>query len=99
LRRKKRDVEVRKVEEERYAPEPATVSAYERWEDEHLEKERLDKSLAQLSETCQKLLRLFGRGVSSTEAAEKMGMPNTNTVYRRKNACLSRWREIFQSLR
>lgn len=99
LRRKKRDVEVRKVEAERYAPESATVSAYERWEDEHLEKERLDKSLAQLSETCQKLLRLLGRGVSSTEAAEKMGMPNTNTVYRRKNACLSRWREIFQSLR
>jgi DNA-binding CsgD family transcriptional regulator len=63
-----------------------------------LEKERLDASLAQLSPTCQDLLRLLGRGVSSVEAAEKLGMTNANTVYRRKNACLKRWRELFDGM-
>jgi len=99
LRGKKKEAEVRKVEAERYLPEPATVSAYERWENDELEKQRLDKALSQLSETCQKLLRLLGRGVSSSEAAERLGMPNANTVYRRKNACLTRWRELFDSQR
>jgi RNA polymerase sigma factor (sigma-70 family) len=98
LRRKKKEAEVRIVEAERYAPETATESAYERWEEEQLEKERLDASLAQLSPTCQDLLRLLGRGVSSVEAAEKLGMTNANTVYRRKNACLKRWRELFDGM-
>lgn len=97
LRGKKREEEVRKVEAERYLPEPATVSAYERWENDKLEKQRLDKALGELSDTCQKLLRLLSRGISSSEAAEQMGMPNVNTVYRRKNACLKRWRELFDS--
>ena len=99
LRRKKKDIEVRKVEAERYAPDSATVSAYERWEEERIEKDKLDKSLAELSETCRKLLKLLGRGVSPAEAAEQLGMSNANTVYRRKNACITRWREIFQNLR
>lgn len=98
LRRKKKETEVRNAEAERYAPESATESAYERWEEEQLEKERLDASLAQLSDTCRELLRLLGRGVSSAEAAEKLGMTNANTVYRRKNACLQRWRELFNGL-
>ena len=67
-------------------------------EEEQLEKERLDASLAQLSPTCRDLLRLLGRGVSSVEAAEKLGMTNANTVYRRKNACLKRWRELFDGM-
>jgi RNA polymerase sigma factor (sigma-70 family) len=96
LRRKKRDAEVRIVEAERYVPDSATESAYERHEAAQLEKERLDAALAQLSDTCQKLLRLIGRGVPSAEVAEKLGMTNANTVYRRKNACLTRWRELFE---
>ncbi len=99
LRRKKKEAAVRKVTEERYTPDTATVSAYERWENDQVEKEKLDKSLSQLSETCQKLLALLGRGTSPAAAAEKLGMPNANTVYRRKNACLTRWRDIFHSLR
>ncbi|MEL7163088.1 MAG: hypothetical protein AAFN92_20175, partial [Bacteroidota bacterium] len=83
------------IEAERYTPDSSTVSDYERWEDDHLEKRRLDQTLAQLSDTCQKLLRLLGRGVSPAEAAERLEMSNANTVYRRKNACLSRWRELF----
>lgn len=99
LRRKKKDVEVRKMEEQRYAPEPATVSAYEQLEEDRIEKDKLDKSLGELSETCRNLLKLLGQGVSPAEAAERLGMSNANTVYRRKNACLTRWREIFQSIR
>ena len=86
LRRKKKEVAVRKAEAERYVPDTATVSAYERWEDDQLEKEKLDKSLAQLSDTCRKLLRLLGRGTSPGDAAVQLGMSNANTVYRRKNA-------------
>ncbi|MBC6992575.1 RNA polymerase sigma factor [Neolewinella lacunae] len=97
LRRKKREAEVRKIEAERYIPESATVSAYERWEEDQLEKQRLDATLAQLSETCQQLLRLLARGISPAEAAERLGMSNANTVYRRKNACLTRWRELLEA--
>jgi len=99
LRRQKKEVRVREIEAERYIPDPATVSAYERWEEERIEKDKLDRSLNELSETCRKLLKLLGRGVKPAAAAEQMGMSNANTVYRRKNACLSRWREIFESLR
>lgn len=99
LRRKKKDVAVRNAEAERYLPEPATVSAYERLEEERIEKEKLDRSLAELSDTCRKLLKLLGKGTSPAEVAERLGMTNANTVYRRKNACLTRWREIFQNLR
>ncbi|MTB50153.1 RNA polymerase sigma factor [Lewinella sp. W8] len=99
LRRKKKEAEVRIIEAERYTPESATVSAYERWEDDQLEKQRLDAGFAQLSATCQQLLRLLARGISSSEAAERLGMTNANTVYRRKNACLSRWRELIEGQR
>lgn len=99
LRRKKKEFKVRETEAERYTPDPATVSTYEQWEEERIEKDKLDRSLGQLSETCRKLLKLLGRGVKPAEAAKQLGMSNANTVYRRKNACLSRWREIFESLR
>ena len=95
LRRKKTEATVRSAEARRYEPEANVVSAYERHEEEQLEKKRLDDTLAQLSDTCRQLLRLLGRGVSSKEAAERMGMTNANTVYRRKNACLQRWRELL----
>ncbi|MEO0734571.1 MAG: RNA polymerase sigma factor, partial [Bacteroidota bacterium] len=72
LRRKKREAEVRKIEAERYTPDSTTVSDYERWEDDHLEKARLDQTLAQLSDTCQQLLKLLGRGVKPAEAAEQL---------------------------
>lgn len=98
LRRKKKEAEVRIAEAERYIPETITESAYEKWESERLEQERLDQSFLQLSETCQKLLKLLGRGVPVAEAAEQLGMPAANTVYRRKNACLQRWRELFEGL-
>lgn len=98
LRRKIKETEVRKVEAERYVPDSATASAYERWEEDRIEKDKLDKSLEGLSETCQNLLKLLARGVPPAEAAEQLGMSNANTVYRRKNACLSRWRELFESL-
>lgn len=99
LRRKKKETEVRSAEAERYAPEPTTVSVFEQLEEERIEKEKLDRSLGELSETCRKLLKLLGKGTSPAEVARQLGMSNANTVYRRKNACLTRWREIFENLR
>ena len=95
LRRKKTEATVRSVEARRYEDEASVESVYERLEQDQLRKQRLDDTLAQLSATCQQLLRLLGRGLSSAEAAERMGMTNANTVYRRKNACLQRWRELL----
>lgn len=98
LRKKSRDHRVREVEGQRYTSDVHTESAYERLEEEALRKQQLDRTLNQLSETCRQLLKLLAKGVSSGEAAKKLGMNNANTVYRRKNACLSRWRELLNSL-
>ena len=95
LRKRKKEGEVRKAEATRYESEASVESAYEKFEQDELERKKLAASLSQLSETCRKLLRLLGRGTSPAEAAEQLGMTNANTVYRRKNACLKRWRELF----
>ena len=99
LRKKTKEATVRQAEANRYNRDEHTESAFELLEEQRLRQERLDRSLAQLSPTCRDLLRLLGRGVKPTEAAEKLGMSNANTVYRRKNACLGRWRELFNDLK
>ena len=98
LRKKTKEHKVREVEGARYDAEDQAVSAFEQQEEAELRKRKLDQTMAQLSETCQKLLKLLAKGEKPVEVAEKMGMSNANTVYRRKNACLSRWRELLTAL-
>lgn len=95
LRKQKKETEVREIEARRYEHESTVESAYERYEREELRNRRLAETMAQLSEKCRKLLRLLGRGATPQQAAEQLGMTNANTVYRRKNACLGRWRELL----
>lgn len=97
LRRKRKESEVRIMEAERYEPESANESEYERIEADELDRKRLNAAFAQLSDTCQKLLRLLALGRKPTEAAEALGMTNANTVYRRKNACAERWRILLEA--
>ena len=99
IRKKSRGEKVREAEQERYDREAQYETALEELEEATLRKRKLDATFQQLSATCQELMKLLGKGVSSGEAAKKMGMSNANTVYRRKNACLKRWRELLTSLK
>jgi len=95
LREKKREDKVRIVESERYTYDAATVSQLEAVEEENLRQRKLEAAFTQLSELCQRLMRLLAAGQSATEAAQVLGMNDANTVYRRKHACVSRWRELY----
>jgi len=98
LRKKNREAEVRSWEEARYKEEGALTSTLEAVEEEAIRQGKLDATFKQLSELCQKLLRLLVSGVSSADAAVQLGMNDANTVYRRKNACVERWRTLYQTL-
>lgn len=97
LRKKNKEAEVRLWEEQKYNTEDSVVSVLEAVEEEELRQKRLDNAFKQLSELCQKLLRLLISGNSSTEVAVQLGMTDANTVYRRKNACVGRWRTLYQA--
>jgi RNA polymerase sigma factor (sigma-70 family) len=97
LRKKNRETEVRNWEEERYTHESSLVPTLEAIEEEQIRQRRLDAGFQQLSELCQQLLHLLISGVSSAEAALQLGMNDANTVYRRKNACVGRWRTLYQA--
>lgn len=98
LRKKRREEEVRKLEIRKYEDESTLVSQLEAVEEETLRQERLDRTFKQLSELCQKLLRLLMTGVKPAAAAVQMEMTDANTVYRRKHACEGRWRTLYQEL-
>ena len=97
LRKKNREAEVRNWEEERYSDESSLLPMLEAIEEEEIRQRRLDAGFQQLSELCQQLLHLLISGVSSAEAALQLGMNDANTVYRRKNACIGRWRTLYQA--
>jgi len=60
-------------------------------------KAALDGTYAMLSATCQELIRMVQDGVDMKDIMSKLGMKSTNTVYRRKFACMKRWRELLLS--
>ncbi len=64
--------------------------------EENLQK-KLDISFEKLSDHCKQLLKLFSEGANSKDIVNSLKMNNVNTVYRRKNACLQRWKELFNS--
>lgn len=97
LRKKNKEAEVRTWQEEKYKDDNSLVSVLEAVEEEEIRQKQLDTTFQQLSELCQKLLRLLISGISSAEAAERLGMTDANTVYRRKNACVGRWRTLYQA--
>ncbi|WP_421948838.1 RNA polymerase sigma factor [Phaeodactylibacter xiamenensis] len=97
LRKKNRETEVRNAEAERYESEGIVQNTLEQIEEEEIRQRKLDQAFGQLSELCQQLLQLLASGMASAEVAEQLGMNNTNTVYRRKNACAERWRNLFNA--
>lgn len=95
-----RENKVRKLENERYidAEQGQFNSVLEEVEEEEIRQKRLSKTFQKLSDTCQKLLRLLSTNKKTEEIVEIMGMKQANTLYRRKKACLERWRNLYQQL-
>ena len=60
-------------------------------------KRALEDSFLKISDICRSIIEMMNRGLSPLEMADQLSMPNTNTFYRRKFACLKRWKEILEA--
>jgi DNA-directed RNA polymerase specialized sigma24 family protein len=100
IRQKTRDAGVRKEEEIRYASEAGEDVLIEAEEilAEEARQTRLRVSFQQISELCQRLLTLLANGTKAPEAAAILQMNSVDTLYRRKNACTERWRELYRTI-
>ena len=98
LRQKNRDTEVRNAEERRYDLEVSedALSIAEESLAEQSRQERLARSFEQLSELCRQLLGLLSGGTPPREVALQLQMNSVDTLYRRKNACVERWRGLIK---
>lgn len=97
IRKKTKESEVRILEKERYDNDEPNASLLEQIEEEEIRQTKLDIAFRQLSELCQKMLRLISEGVASKQIAVQLEMSDVNTVYRRKNACVERWKNLYHS--
>jgi len=100
IRQKSRDAGVRKEEELRYESEVEEDVLIEAEEvlAEHAKQARMRAAFLQISELCQRLLTLLSNGTKAPEAAVLLQMNSVDTLYRRKNACTERWREVFNGV-
>jgi len=96
LRKKKREAEVRLAQPASLESEGSVHDALEAVEEESIRQRKMKTAFAELSELCQRLLRLLGKGLPAAEIASKLGMAEANTVYRRRHACGSRWRSLYE---
>ena len=98
LRRKNSTKKVRMTYGNRLNKREEGISALlEKMEAEEKIQKKLDISFEALSDHCKQLLKLVAEGSTSKEIVDALKMNNVNTVYRRKNACLQRWKELFNS--
>ena len=100
LREKKRDATVRIAEESRYEREKSDeghLFLAEQIADEAAQKSRLARAFDQLTDLCRSLLNLLGQGIAPAEAARQLQMNSVDTLYRRKNACMARWRALYSN--
>lgn len=100
IRQKKRDAGVRKEEEHRYETEAGADALVEAEEilAEQAKHTRLRVAFLQISDLCQRLLTLLSNGTKPAEAAKILQMNSVDTLYRRKNACTERWREVYRGI-
>lgn len=96
LRKKKTVKKVRNAISERLNKQEEDFTLFiEKFEEEELIQKKLDASFEQLSDHCKQLLKLILKGANSNDIVKSLKMNNVNTVYRRKNACIQRWKELF----
>ncbi|WP_020571276.1 RNA polymerase sigma factor [Neolewinella persica] len=98
LRKKKRSVEVRDALPTAYSSEGNVHDLLEAVEEEGIRQRKMKAAFAELSELCQRLLRLLAKGLPAATIAAELGMAEANTVYRRRHACGSRWRKLYEGL-
>ena len=93
----KRDQEVRNENLQRYTDEndPNIEDLLIKTEQAHRQAQRLENSFQQLSDLCQQLLTLIKGGQSTEEIIQTLSFSTANALYRRKNACLERWRILL----
>ncbi len=99
IRQKKREAGVRKEEGIRYDGEVTedALSIAESALAEQEQQQRLAGAFAQLSDLCRQLLTLLSNGIPPRDAAEQLQFNSVDTLYRRKNACTQRWRELLRT--
>ena len=97
LRKNNTMAEVIKEEQGRYKEEWNFTPLLEQVEQEEIRQSKLEKAFAELSELCQKLLQLVTNGIATNDIAKQLEMPQVSTLYRRKNACIDRWRTLYES--
>ena len=99
LRLKNREATVRNAEELRYESEFSenVISVAEDTLAEQKRQAQMAHTFQKLSERCRQLLSLLSNGMSPRDAVEHMDMNSVDTLYRRKNACIQRWRELLKS--
>lgn len=97
LKRKSKELKVRNQE----------ISRYDNEQDENIEtlliatqqnharQEQLNQTFLMLSALCQQLLSLYKEGHSPATITKKLNLNKVNTYYRRKNACIDRWRTLI----
>ncbi len=98
LRQKKRDATVSIAEGLRYEREKSDdghLFLAEQIADEAAQKSRLALAFDQLTDLCRNLLNLLGQGIAPAQAAQQLQMNSVDTLYRRKNACMARWRALY----
>lgn len=73
------------------------------WDDHYAESEiayqknqLMEKYFVQLSNLCQELLQLIKKGVDVQKIVIRLKFTNTNTLYRRKAACVERWSKLIK---
>jgi len=63
---------------------------------EQLKYRLMEKYFLQLSSTCQQLLELLKQGLKVEQVVSKLSFSNSNTLYRRKAACIERWSTLIK---
>ncbi len=99
LRHKNREQGVRNAEEQRYTLEVTedTLVAAEDALANQTRQQRFAQTFTQLSDLCRQLMTLLTNGIPPQQAAVELQLNSVNTLYRRKNACMERWRTLIQS--
>lgn len=97
LKRKKREAEVRNQEVSRYDSESEAniEQLLIATQQNHARQEQLNRTFLMLSALCQELLSLYKQGYPPAIIAQKLNLNEVNTYYRRKNACIGRWRNLI----
>lgn len=99
LKRKKREAEVRNQEVSRYdnEREDNIEQLLITTQQNHARQEKLNQTFLMLSALCQQLLNLYKQGHPPAFIAKELNLNKVDTYYRRKNACIGRWRTLILS--